>query len=85
MSVSGLGQSFTGTVPLPAEHLENIGTAENGVSAAELSKQILKPILVNATKVASEALTGLTKDLKGLGTNQVGNAAKGFLNNLIKK
>jgi hypothetical protein len=84
VDVSGFGRSLNTGVTIPEIHLTNIGTAEGGVSAAELSRQILQPILVSATKAATESLAGLTKDLKALGTNQLNKAASGLLNSLLK-
>jgi uncharacterized protein involved in outer membrane biogenesis len=84
VDVSGFGQSLKTGVPIPQIHLTNIGTAEGGVSAAELSKQILQPILIGATKAATEAFAGLAKDLKGLGTNELNKAASGLFNSLLK-
>lgn len=85
VNVGALGQSVAATVPIPDIHLQNVGTAEGGVSAAELSRQILQPILVSATKAAAESASGLLKNVNGLGTNDVGKAAGGLLNNFLKK
>ncbi len=75
------------TVPLPDVHVENIGTPENGVSAAEMSKVIMKSLLASTTKAVGEALTGLGKGVKDVGagtTEEVNKAAKG-LKDLFKK
>jgi hypothetical protein len=85
VNVGALGQSVSGTLPIPDIHLTNIGTAEGGVSAAELSRQVLQPVLVSATKAAAESATGLAKDIKNIGTNGVNKAVSGVLNGLFKK
>jgi uncharacterized protein involved in outer membrane biogenesis len=85
VNVSGFGQSLATTLPIPDIHLQNVGTAEGGVSAAELGRQILKPVLEKSLDAAKDAITGLAKNIKGLGTNEVGKAASGLLNNLLKK
>jgi hypothetical protein len=75
------------TVPLPPMHLENIGTAQNGVSAAELVQTVMKPLLASVTKAAEDGVAGVGKDLQNLGkggADQLKNAAKG-VSDLFKK
>jgi len=77
----------TATLPLPELHLQNIGSRENGVTAAELSKQILTPLLASVTKAVGENLADLGKNAQDLGkgaVNDVDKAAKG-LKGLFKK
>jgi len=86
VSVSGLGGT-SATLPLPELHLQNIGSKENGVTAAELASQILKPLLASATKVATENVANLGKGVQSLGkeaTGQVDQATK-TLKGLFKK
>ncbi|MDB6066631.1 MAG: hypothetical protein JWR26_2839 [Pedosphaera sp.] len=84
VNISVLGQSVSTSLPIPEIHLQNMGTAEGGISAAELSRQILKPILVSATDAATKYVASLGKNLKGLGSGSLDKAG-GILNNLLKK
>lgn len=82
------------TVPLPEVHLQNIGTGGSGVSAAELAKQIMVPVLASVTKVVSGAIGNIGQEVKELGkgvkevgkgaTEQIDKAAKG-LKDLFKR
>lgn len=83
VSVTGLGGKAM-TVPLPPIHLTNIGSEENGVTAAQLCKEILKPLLTSATKAGLDAVTNLGSGLKNLGTEQTGKAVDG-IKGLFKK
>lgn len=89
LSVTALGTSKAVTLPLPPVHLQNIGSREQGVSAAELSRQIMKEITANATKAVGEAMAkGLDQGVKEIGkeaTGQLDKAAKGALKDLFKK
>jgi hypothetical protein len=70
-------------VNLPEIHLQQIGTPEKGVTAGELSTEIMKNLVASATKVAKEALLNggnLGKDTLDKATD----AAKG-LKNLLPK
>jgi hypothetical protein len=75
------------TLPLPELHLENIGSRENGVTAAELSRQIMKPLLASISKAVAEKLPNLTKGVQGMGKNAAGQAGKAVeeLKGLFKK
>jgi len=79
------------TVPLPEIHLQNLGTNAEGITVAELSKEVLKAIIKKAEEQAASAVTdltknaaGLTKDI-GLGTNTLEKATKGIGDILKKK
>ena len=75
------------TLAFPGLHLQNIGSRENGVTAAELSKQIMKPLLASVTKAVEEGLVDFSKSLPNLGvgtTGQVDKAAQ-KLKDLFKK
>ena len=61
-----LFQGQAATVPLPAVHLQNIGTPEEGVTSAELSKQIMVALLENVTKAAAEGVANLGKDVENI-------------------
>ena len=70
-------------VNLPEIRLQNIGTPEKGVTAGELSTEIMKNVVASATKVGKEALLNagnLGKDTLDKATD----AAKG-LKNLLPK
>ncbi len=88
LSVTTLGGKAV-TLPLPPVHLQNIGSREQGVSAAELAKQIMKEITANATKAVGDAMAkGLDQGVKEIGkeaTGQLDKAAKGALKDLFKK
>jgi hypothetical protein len=86
VSLTGLGGKLA-TVPLPDIHLTNIGTGGSGVSAAELTKQVMKELLASVTKAAAGAVTDLSKgvtDLGKEGAGQLEKAAKG-VTDLFKK
>ena len=75
------------TLPLPELRLQNIGSRDKGVTAAELAEEIMKPILASATKAAAESLAGLGNSLPGIGKDAGGEldkAAQG-LKGLFKK
>ena len=89
-SLVGLGgKEFT--LPLPILHLQNIGTAEGGVTAGQLVKQILKPLLASITEAVAKDATGLGKNAAEIGkgaTKQVGenvNKVTGGFKGLFKK
>lgn len=65
------------TVPLPELRLQNVGTADKAVTAAELARQIMKPLLASVTQVVSEAVTNLGKGVKEItkGVEQLGKGA----------
>jgi uncharacterized protein involved in outer membrane biogenesis len=91
LSVNGLMVGKSMTVPLPPVHLQNIGSEENGVTSAELAKEIMKPVLASAMEAATKALASGGKELQDLGkgvtkgtVDEVGKAAKG-IGDLFKK
>jgi uncharacterized protein involved in outer membrane biogenesis len=68
------------TVPLPTLDLQNIGTENAGVTAGELVKQILKPLLASVTKAAENGIADLGKtvtNVKGAG-EQLKKVGTGF-------
>jgi hypothetical protein len=73
----------TASVTVPALHLQDIGTAENGVTAEQLVQTIMKPLLAQITTAATESL--MNGQLKGLDTGNLGNSAKKSLSDLLKK
>ncbi len=68
MSILG-GKSAT--IPLPSIHLQNIGTEENGVTAAELVKDIMKPLLDGVLDAAKKEIASGGKGLENLGKGGV--------------
>ncbi len=75
ISITGLGAKSM-TVPLPTIHLTNIGSENNGVTAAQLCKEILKPLVASAMKAGMEAITGLGGNVKDLGKGAAESAGK---------
>ncbi len=72
VSLTGMGGK-TVTVPLPDVHLTNLGQGEDGITTAELTKQVLRAVLNSAIKVAtSDKVKEMTKGL----TDAVGEAGK---------
>jgi hypothetical protein len=85
LSTTILGGSAA-SLPLPTLKMENIGTSGDGVSAGELTKEILGKILKGVTEVVTQSLT--TGDAKtGLGkeADKALNKATEGVKNLFKK
>ncbi len=55
--------SKSATVALPDLRLQNIGSGDHGVTAAELVKQILKPVLASVLKQVAGDMMGMSKDI----------------------
>jgi len=80
------------TVPLPEIHFTDLGQGPEGITAAELSKKVLKEILEKASEAAAKEATKLASDLskgasdlsKSLATNAVEKATKS-IGDLFKK
>ncbi len=86
LSTAGLGGKAM-TVPLADLRLQNIGTDGSGVTAAQLSRDILKPLLASITKAAAEAATnvgGQLKDVTKGTTGQLDKTTEG-IKSLFKK
>lgn len=75
VSVTALGGQ-SATVPLPDIHLTGLGQGPDGITAAELSKMVLRAIEKESVQAASGAVADLSKQAanltKGLGTNAAG-------------
>lgn len=86
VSITGMGGKAV-TVPLPPIHLTNIGSENNGVTAAQLCKEVLQPIIASAVKAGTEALTNLGSEVKDLGKGAAEKAGKTVegLKGLFKK
>ena len=91
VSVSALGGKSVAT-SLPDLHLSALGTGPEGITAAELTKQVLQLVLDSAVNKGTAVASDLAKGALYLGkeaaqeaaTNAVGNVTKG-LNDLLKK
>src|SRR5688572_12309221 len=83
LSTAGLGKPLT--VPLDELRLKNIGTDGEGVTAAQLSRDILKPLLASVTRAAAESAANIRGQLKDAtkATEQL-KATKG-ITDLLKK
>jgi len=71
LSFTGLGGKSI-TMPLPDIHLQNLGTADKGLTSAELTKQVLGEMIGNVDKVAAKAFAEVGK----LGKEAVNTAAE---------
>lgn len=93
LGLTALGEKQM-NVPLAEIRLQNIGTGGSGVSAAELGKQIMAPLIATAIKTVAtnlpalsqgaKELTGRVRDISNSATQEVGNAVR-RLNGLIPK
>jgi uncharacterized protein involved in outer membrane biogenesis len=89
INVSGFGKSVARTVSIPDIHLQNIGNGEGGATPAELTWQVLQPVLNEAVAVAAKELEKqgvqqLEKQLQKQGNSDLNRAAQGVLTNLFK-
>jgi len=75
------------TIPLPPIHLSNIGTETDGVTAAELVKQIMKPLLEGVLDAAKKEIASGGKGLESIGKGAAGdlNKAAGGVLDMFKK
>lgn len=74
VSLTGFGAKEM-TLPLPPLHIQNIGSPGNGVSAGELVKQILTPLLSSVTEAVKSGITNI-----GKGVGEAGKDAGSQLN-----
>ena len=77
------------TVPLPEIHFTDLGQGPEGITAAELSRKVLRAVLENATKAAASVVAelstkGATALSNELRTNAVEKVTKN-LGDLLKK
>lgn len=89
INVSGFGKSVAQTVSIPDIHLQNIGNGEGGATPAELTWQVLKPVLDEAAAAAAvelkkQGVQQLQKELQKQGNSELNRAAQGALTNLFK-
>ena len=80
VSVNAANQSFDQDLILPDIHLQNVGTAEGGLSASELAREILTPLLNTAIQSGTAPLIkqGL-KSLQIQGADQINKVLGNFL------
>lgn len=90
VSLTALG-SKSATVPLPDIRLTNLGQGPEGITVAELTKQVLQAIEKSAVQASSSVVADLskqageiTKDLQKQATGAVDSATKG-IGDLFKK
>ena len=84
VAASALDQNVSQTIPLSEIELENLGSGGNGISPAEISEQILVPLITDAIREGIGILTNQgINTLKGQGLDQLNKAVKG-ISNLFK-
>ena len=83
VSLTGLGGQEM-TLPLPPLHLQNIGSPGKGVSAGELVKQILTPLLSSVTEAVKSGITNIGNGATKEASQQVNKVADG-IKGLFKK
>jgi hypothetical protein len=69
------------TLPLPDIHLTGLGTGPEGITAADLIKQVLGEITIGTIKTLVNSAAGLGKDAAGAAKNLLKDAAGGVLQN----
>lgn len=79
------------TVPIPDIHLQNLGTGPDGITAADLTKQVMNAVTVQVIPALAKSVgdigkeaTGLLKDAGSKGVSGVTNVTSG-LKSLFKK
>ena len=84
VAASALNQNVSQTIPLAEIQLENLGSGGNGISPAEISEQILVPLITDAIREGIGILTNQgINTLKSQGLDQLNKAVKG-ISNLFK-
>ena len=86
VSITGVGGI---TLPIPEIHLTNLGKGPDGITAAELTKVVLRRIVSEVTQVAADYIAKVGKDVIQKEAGKVVNDAAGKigegLGNLLKK
>ncbi len=72
------------TLPLPDIHLTNLGTGPDGITPADLTKQVLSEVVSGTVKAVGSAATHLGKGAENLGKEGVNKITSG-LGGLLKK
>lgn len=84
VSLSGLGGNAV-TVPLPDIHLSQLGTGPDGITAAELTREVFNALLAKTAEAAGPALNQLGKGAMDTGKAGVQDATKRVTDLLKKK
>src|SRR5262249_2624930 len=63
--LAGLGTAKTIELPLADIHLRDIGSDGSGVNAAQLTRELIEPLLTSAIKAVAES--NVAKELKDVG------------------
>lgn len=90
LAVAALGGKGV-TAPLPDIHLTNLGTGPEGITAAELTKQVLSQVMEGSLKVGANLLAQAPKEIlnaaEGAGKTAVEGASKAVkgIGDLFKK
>ena len=86
LSATVLGGSAA-SLPMPTLTMENIGTSGDGITAGELTKEILGKILTGVTEVVKQGLTSGGEAASGLGkeADKALNKTTEGIKNLFKK
>lgn len=83
VSITGLvGQ--TATVQIPEIRLAELGTGPEGITAAELTKRVLKAVLDSSIQAAGPAMTDLSKGAAERLTRDLGKDASGSVEKVTK-
>jgi uncharacterized protein involved in outer membrane biogenesis len=72
------------TLPLPDIHLMNLGTGPNGITPADLTKQVLSEVVSGTIKAVAKSATNVGKGAENVG-KEGANAVKKGLGGLFKK
>jgi uncharacterized protein involved in outer membrane biogenesis len=82
VSVTALGGK-SATVPLPEIHLTGLGQGPDGITAAELAKEVFQEIEKQAVKASTTVVANLGADAAGL-TKGLGPSATGAVDKVTK-
>jgi uncharacterized protein involved in outer membrane biogenesis len=82
VSVTALGGK-SATVPLPEIHLTGLGQGPDGITAAELAKEVFQEIEKQAVKASTTVVANLGADAAGL-TKGLGQSATGAVDKVTK-
>jgi uncharacterized protein involved in outer membrane biogenesis len=72
------------TLPLPDIHLTDLGKTEEGITSADLTKQILSQVTVESIKAVAMEATHLGKNIEDLGKNLGAGSGKTLSNGVDK-
>ena len=72
LNITGLGVPISTTAPIPDIHLQNVGTAEGGLTPEQLGEQLMKPVYSAALTLAEGTASSAVKGITDLGKGAVG-------------